>query len=351
MELGEKLRFLRLKRHWRLKDLADALGVTTATISRVERGLQEPSQALLKVWQQLLEGKRWLPVTGTRPRRRPRGVLSSLAELFLADVKAGLDESRAGWRYPTEVNLMTVEVEALGTEVERDTQGRIRIARNNPIEAMTQARNILRYRGVIEREQQILVPTIEQLLPLLWKALDDQGSKGAVLISGLAEMVRTTAPLLDAYRSLIGEDIGCLIPGAVGPARLILESVGVNAASPTYTVLEVAGLKDIAELDEEGENVLKARTLAQHLGIPNSAKRLGKHSVLAVGASWAVVRYLNTRKALILTDLGRQQVAEAFWKGIRLRREEIEDRWRRLVEVQSDEEQIGALLWSWPEVL
>ena len=352
MKTGEKLRSLRLKRRWRLKDLADALGVTTATISRVERGLQEPSPALLEVWQQLLSGERWRPVRLRRPRRRPRGALSSLAELFLADVKAGLDGSRAGWRDPVEIGLTTVEAESLGSDVERDGQGRVRAARNIFLESMVQAQNILNYRSTLEAEEQVLVPIIEEYLPPLWRALDREGSKGAVLVSGLAEMIRTAAPVLDAYRSLIGDDLGCLIPGATGPAHLILESVGIIAPSPVSAVLEATGLSDLTEPREEGEDVLKARTLVQQLGIPTGAGRLGRTGVIAVGAAWGVVRCLESRKVAILTEVGQRRVAETFWQGIRLSREEVDAAWRRLVEVdgQTDKERIGSLLWSWPEV-
>lgn len=352
MKIREKLRSLRLKRRWKLKDLADALGVTTATISRVERGLQEPSPGLLEVWQKLLSGERWIPGSVRRSRRRPRGALSSLAELFLTDVKAGLDGSRAGWRDSLEIGLTAVDVEALGSDVERDGQGRVRATRNIRLAPMVQAQNILKYRATVEAEEQVLVPVIEEYLPPLWRALDKEETKGAVLVAGLAEMIRRTAPVLDAYRSLISDDLGCLIPGAIGPAHLILESVSIIAPDRISPVLEAAGLSDLTEPHEEGEDVLKARTLAQQLGIPTGANLLEKTGVIAVGTAWAVVRRLENRKAAILTEVGHRRVAETFWQGIRLSREEVDVAWRRLVEVddQTDKERIGTLLWSWPEV-
>ncbi|HHT9117028.1 MAG TPA: helix-turn-helix domain-containing protein, partial [Candidatus Hypogeohydataceae bacterium YC38] len=96
---------MRLKRGWRLADVAKALGVTPATISRVE------------VWEQLLAGKQWPSVT-RKPERRPRGVLSRLAERFLADVKAGHKEREAGWRELKEIGLTASEVEALVPGIE-----------------------------------------------------------------------------------------------------------------------------------------------------------------------------------------------------------------------------------------
>jgi len=45
-ERSGRLRKLRKARGWTLRDVARVLGVTEATISRCERGLQEPSDEL-----------------------------------------------------------------------------------------------------------------------------------------------------------------------------------------------------------------------------------------------------------------------------------------------------------------
>lgn len=352
MPVGEELRKRRLERGWRLQDVAVALGVTSATVSRVERGLQEPSPELLEAWQQLLTGQRWLPLTPKSPRRRPHGILSLLAELFLADVKAGLDETEAGWRELAEVGLAAWDVKTLGPEVERDHLGRVRIDPKISMEPVVQAQKILRYRATVEAEQKALLPSLEERLPALWQALGQEDTCGAVLVSGLATMVRAGAPFLDAYPTLLGGDAGHLISGAVGSAHVILEGVGIMAPSPSRGLLEAVGLNDLIEPVEEGAIVLQARDLAQYLGLPTMAGLLGKTGVTAVGAAWAVVRRLESGKGVILTEVGRQRVAEAFWEGIQLSRPEVEAAWRRLVEFdpQTYEEQVGVLLWSWPEV-
>lgn len=64
----EELARLRRARGRTLRDIAKALGVTEATISRCERGLQQPSSQLLAAWTKLLTGKR--PAVERTPRSR-----------------------------------------------------------------------------------------------------------------------------------------------------------------------------------------------------------------------------------------------------------------------------------------
>lgn len=358
MKHAEELRKLRQSRRWRLQDLARALGVTAATVSRVERGLQEPSPALLERWKQLLIGERWLPAAEIGPRRRPRGVLPALAEQFLTDVTAGLNEVDAGWRDPAQVGMTASDVKALGPEVETDTLGRVRISPKSSLEQVAHAQEILRYRATVEVELQTLLPLLEEHLPPLWQLLQAEESCGAVLLSGLTRMVRTAAPLLDARPSLLAGDAGQLICGAVGPASLILESVGIVAPTRPRDVLETAGLTDLIESSEDGQVAAQATILAHNLGIASIARLLGKTAIIGLGAAWAVVRRLDSRNVAILTEVGRQRVAEAFWEGIHLsrgeiERAEVEAAWRRLNEFdpETEQEQLGILLWSWPEVL
>lgn len=331
-----------------------ALGVTSATVSRVERGLQEPSPQLLEAWQQLLTGQRWLPLTPKSPRRRPRGALNLLAELFLADVKAGLDEAAAGWREPVEVGLTEADVVELYRDLERDSLGRVRIAATASLEPLEQAKRILEYKATVKVEENSLLPIMEARVPLLWKALKDEKALGAILLSGLAKMVRTTTLLiLDVCLELISDDPSYLLLAPAGPALVALDSVGIAVPAVPSDILTEMALKELIERPESGDGVLRARRLAHDLEVPTLAKRLGKSGVMAVGAAWAYLRLLDSSKGVVLTEVGQQHVADAFWEGTGFPRHQIVESWNRFIEIDAnnDRMRVGSLLWAWPEVL
>lgn len=357
MHVGEELRKRRIERRWRLDDVAQALGVTSATISRVERGLQEPSSVLLNTWRRLLAGELVGRTEGIQ--RRPRGALSSLAELFLADVKAGLNETAAGWREPIEVGLINVDLKALSSEVELDDSGRIRIASTSSLEPVKQARNILAYKATVNAEEQSLFPLIDKFFPLLWDALKSEKTAGAVLLAGLTMMVKTTTPLiLDACLSLAGEDANCLLTDNVGLSHIILESLNIAAPkhqSEWFETLKSVNLEELIRgLRNEGEpgSFQAHQKLAHFLCLPSLTCRLGEKAVVALGAAWAAIKLLESKGGAILTDVGRQHLAKAFWEGIQIPREEVEAAWYRLIEIniENEGERLGVLLWSWPEV-
>jgi transcriptional regulator with XRE-family HTH domain len=353
MNMGEELRKARIEKGWKLKDIAAALGTTSATVSRVERGLQEPSPTLLAAWQQLLVGKPWISKTAGRPRH-PRGALSELARLFLADVKAGLDEAIAGWREPMEVGLAGIELETLSSEVELDGLGRVRIVSESSLESVKQAKKILEYRKAVEDEERSLTPFIKERLPILCQALRNEKTKGVVLLAGLAKMIRTTAPfVLDACRSILDKDAKCFLSNAVQPARVILECVNIRVPDILGDVLKEVGLEELINACEEGQEAQQARELAHHLSLPALAVRLGKHGVTALGAAWAAMSLLENTGAAIVTEVGDHHLAKAFWEGIGLSRVEVEVAWHCLTEIdeESDGERTGVLLWAWPEVL
>lgn len=357
MNIGQELRKSRIEKGWHLRDIAVALGVTSATVSRIERGLQEPSPALLAGWQHLLAGKQWIPGENRGAQRRPRGVLSRLAKLFLADTITGLDESHAGWREPIEVGLPGMSIEALGSEVDFDRLGRIRIAPTSSLEPVRQAKRILEYRKAVEDDEQSLTPFVEKHLPILWQSLEKEETNGALLLAGLANMVRVTIPfVLDACRTVLGKDASCFLSNPAQPARVILESVSLIAPVSPSVVLRRAGLEELISACEERQEIQEAHELAHHLRLPALAHRLGKSGVTALGAAWAAISLLESARGALVTEVGSHHLAAAFWEGLRealqLSRTEVEDAWHRLNEIdeEKDGERVGALLWSWPEV-
>jgi hypothetical protein len=277
-----------------------------------------------------------------------------LARLFLADVKAGLDEAIAGWREPIEVGLTGIDLETLSSDVELDGLGRVRIVSGSSLESVKQAKKILEYRKAVEDEERSLPPFINERLPILCQALRSEKTKGAVLLAGLANMIRATAPFaLDACRSIMDKDARCLLSNAVQPARVILECVDIIVLGNPVDVLKEADLQELINACEEGQEVQQARELAHHLSLPALAVRLGKTGVTALGAAWAAMSLLENTGAAIVTEVGNRYLAKAFWEGIGLSRVEVEVAWHCLTEIgeESDGERTGVLLWAWPEVL
>lgn len=353
MSEGRRLRELRLARGWRLRDVAEVLGVTEATISRVERGLQGPSPALLEAWHRVLTSERRTHPSPKSQRRRPRGIVPLLADLYLADVKAGLESIDAGWQEPKELGLTVQDLETLGIEVEMDARGRVRVNPTLPMESLRLAGQILRYRATLEVEEQALIRAVDEYLPPLWRAMSVDETRGAVLLAGLSSMVRAAVPLLDAQWVLLSDEPDCLIEGAGGVGGLILESVGISVPQLCTEILEQAGLSELGVSVGDGPSVLRAVKLAQSLGTVDMARRLGKDAVTAVGAAWATARRLDTRNVAVVTESGFRRLSEIFWEIVGLSRPEVQAAWRQIAEIEPtiEEEAIGLLLWHWPEVL
>jgi transcriptional regulator with XRE-family HTH domain len=51
--LGEMLALYRAANHWTVRDIAPQMGISIATLSRIERGHAMDAATLLKVWQWL----------------------------------------------------------------------------------------------------------------------------------------------------------------------------------------------------------------------------------------------------------------------------------------------------------
>ena len=352
-----EMRDLRKQKGWRLHDVAGALGVTTATLSRWERALQSPSPDMLAAWERIFTGERHAQIQDRRPRRRPRGVLSRLAELFLADVKAGLNGWDAGWREPGEVGLTPADLPSLAPDVELRGLSAVRISFNSRLQPVQEAKAILGYRATVEAEERRLIPALEKHLRPILQAVRSEHERGAVLLAGLAEMIRASASLIESARHVLDKDNNPvdLVRGPSGAAKVILEAVATPVGADAVGVLKRLGFSDPIAGTEPPNTIARAKGVATELGVAQVAVRLGKHPVTAVGAAWAVSCRFAQEAVAVTTLVGVGRLGEAFWDELRFPRPEIDAAWRRLMveesQPQTAKQQLGMLLWSWPEVL
>lgn len=341
-----------MQRGWKLRDVAIPLGVTEATLSRWERGLQTVPHSSQSAWTRLLTGQPATEPPSAAPRRRPKGILARLAELFLADVKAGLNGWQAGWRELSDLNLTAQDLAGLEAETERDSNGRLRIRFDSRLESVQQAQNILGYRNTLQAEQRKLIPAIDQLVSPLLEQVAHGLFAGAVLLAGLADMIAASASSLEGARTLLDGDPTSLVDAPTGAAISILDAVGVSF---DVDALPTLGLQDLVFRDNRPDLIAGARATAAEIGMDRTAKKLGVIAVKAVGAAWAMNRRLTLAGIAVRTDEGSRYLGDVFWKGMAIRRDEVNLTWLRVMseefEPQGEKEQLGMLLWSWPEVL
>ncbi len=350
----EELKALRLKRGWKLRDVAIPLGVTEATLSRWERGLQIAPHAMLASWEGLLTGRRISSAEASR-KRKPRGVIPRLAELFLADVQGGKNGWQAGWREISELNLTTKDLDTLEGEVERDAQGRIRIRHDSRLVLVQQAQNILGYRNTLNSEEGQLLPAVDKIVRPLLRDIRQNLFGGAVLLAGLTKMIEAGIPQVEAARNLLMHDPKALVEAPSQASALILETLGISFPSDVQSALASFGFEDLSADEPGKESIEGARAAASELGLDVVAKLLGPIVVTSVAAAWAVNGQLTTAGIAVTTDEGARFLGGVFWDEIRIRRAVVDETWRRVMidefEPQAEQEQLGLLLWSWPEVI
>lgn len=349
-----ELREARRQRGWRLEDVAHALGVTVATLSRWERGLQTPGSAALEAWNRIFAFKADRRLQARTPRRRPRGVLAQLADFFLTDVRAGRNGWDAGWREPASLGLQPEDVTAFGDDVETDDFGRVRISFNSRFQAVEEGKDVLGYRRTVDVERRLLMPAVEQIIrPTARMARSPEGEPG-IVGEGITFMIRTGAPVVETARSLLDSDPRTLFDLPGGAVNVILQAVGIapitRPASPPVTASSCAGPHTgAAPVVDDAENI------AKEIGLDLTAQRLGREVVVALGSAWSITSRLESAGVAVVTDQGLAQLSRAFWEEIGLQRSQIDSVWRRaLVDEQdtADEKlQLGHLLWSWPEAL
>jgi len=350
----DELRAMRLEKRWTLRDVATALGVTTATLSRWERGLAEPSTHALEKWKRLLTGRTDATPAARKPTRRPRGLLPRLAEFFLADIRAGLSEREAGWRELAELGLAREDILSLGQEVETDLF-RVRVSPGASLKAVQQAKDILGYQRTVDVEQRRLASATKAVLVPLLQATQSSTGRSPVLLAGLAEMIRASASFVDSSRNLLENDPASLLDAPAGAAQVVLRAVDLEARSDADQVFAGMGFKSLASSLEADSAFECSQALAVELGMDVISERLGRDVIIALGAAWAMARSLDTAGVSVMTEVGVRRLAEIFWDGIGLPRPEIDAKWRRAMleksETETDKQQIGLLLWSWPEVM
>jgi len=351
----DELKALRLERKWTLRDVATVLGVTTATLSRWERRLAEPSANALEKWESLLAGRTDAKPTGRKPTRRPRGLLPRLAELFLADIKAGLNDQEAGWRELAELNLACEDILSLGQDAEMDLFGCARINPGSNLRVMQQARDIRAYRRAVEIEEHRLTSAARTILSPLWKASGTGDGRGAIVLAGLAEMLQASASLLENARRLLDNDPSSLLDSPSGAAQQILSVVDLAIPADPARILGEFGLDSMVSLVRIGPKSACSQALALELGLGTTAERLGQAAILALGTAWAMTQCLDSAGVSLMTEVGIRRLAESFWEGLGLPRTNVDAKWRQVMleesEPETEKQQLGMLLWSWPEVM
>jgi hypothetical protein len=262
---------------------------------------------------------------------------------------------QAGWREITELNLTSADVAALETDIERDPLQRIRISFESRLLPVQQAKDILGYRKTVDAEETRLLPAIDSLLCPVLHQIREGLFYGAVLLGGLAEMIDAFASNVETGRNLLVSDPTNLVNAPSAAAAVILDAVGVKVPADYLAVLASLGLQDLMPRETIPFLTPDARAVASELGLDRVAKLLGRAVVTCVGAAWAVNRRLLVAGVGISTDEGARYLSEAFWNRIGIPRTEVDATWRRIMieefEPQDEKEQLGLLLWSWPEVI
>jgi hypothetical protein len=264
---------------------------------------------------------------------------------------------QAGWRELSELNLRSEDLPSLESEVERDSQGKIRIRYESRMESVQQAKDILGYRNTVKDEERRLTPAIRSLVYPMLEQIGQGLFSGAVVFAGLTEMIDATASSLETARNLLENDPSNLVDAPSGGATSILEALAVPF---DVSALSTLGLEDLMPRDRRPDLIASAKVVASELGLNRVAEQLGVMAVKAVSAAWAVNRRLTF--AGVATDEGARYLSEVFWKRMGMRRADVDSAWRGVMvpefEAQSEKEQLGSekeqlgmLLWSWPEVL
>jgi hypothetical protein len=292
---------------------------------------------------------------GRSAKLSPRHLLPRLADLLLADVKAGVKQRDAGWRDLGEVGLTPDEVVSLAPHVELRGLSRVRISMRSKLQAVQDARHILDYQETLKVEESRLARALEEYLGAFFGSILSDDESGPILLAGLTEMIRASAPLLEGTRHMLDRDPVVLSEAPSGAAAVILEAVRISVGPDVPSVLRRIGFKTPAPGSEPHQAISDAATLARELVVDGVAARLGACVVTAVGAAWAVQCRLAQEGVALTTEAGAQRLAKEFWQRLKLPRSDIDATWRRVMTEpsQGDAEklQLGLVLWSWPEAL
>ncbi|MGI0014739.1 MAG: helix-turn-helix domain-containing protein [Nitrososphaera sp.] len=356
MSLGKKLREDRVKKGWTLKDIADALGVTIATVSRVERDLQEPSSILLQAWERILYGNVSSPHKANLRDRLPRAILKNLAGFFLSDVRAGMDANKAGWREPTDLGFSGNEpILRFSTDLEIDESDKVRVNPQLSMTLLREASSLLEYRKTLSVEEESL-KSVQPRLENFWNAIHNSESSGAITVAGLSFMIRASAHHLQGtFGDLNDNSFLYLLSAPTEAAICVVESTGIKIQSNLQDSLESRNLTELVELVHDREWKEQARKVAAESLVP-LAKRISDCTsgmgAIAMGSAWAYMHYIQRLDTLMLTEAGLGYAASLFWQGTGFSRSLIQEGWKQFLDQELDEHQrVASLVFGWPEVV
>jgi transcriptional regulator with XRE-family HTH domain len=352
-----RLKELRLKKSWRLCDVAGVLGVTEATLSRWERGLQEPPRDILTAWEQIVTGQKLIQVEARRPRLNRRVILGRLADFFLADVIAGKGGRDAGWRHMAEVGVGLEDVPSFKGDIEVRGRDTIRISYNSRLPSVEQAKNVLGYWRAVSVEERQLVDAGQRYISPLFDGLRDERTSGSIVLAGLAEMICANGPFVETSRNMLDNDPTTLAGNPMGAASCIMGVVHIAVSDNVRKeALHRLYFKSPRETLDGTSESADSSLIARELGVYQTAQELGRDAIIALGVAWSFVRMLEDQRIGVCTDVGRRHLGEIFWGNLKdfgISRVDIAAVWQRVMvdemDCQNEKQQIGHLLWAWPE--
>jgi hypothetical protein len=169
-------------------------------------------------------------------------------------------------------------------------------------------------------------------------------------------MFATTARVLEIHDEVVARDAVLVRTGPGAAAQTALTAVGIAVRADAPSFLESIGLVQFSPA-LEGLDLEECVRAAHHLAIPTHAQRLGKNGLMCLGVSWAFMEAVEARSNGPLSVEGERRVADAFWEVINgseiVTRGALLEAWARLADEEpvSLEEELGRVLWLWPDAL
>ena len=135
-----------------------------------------------------------------------------------------------------------------------------------------------------------------------------------------------------------------------------MRAVGIAAPDSEPSTVQRLGLSPFPRATEKAA-FDETTEAASRLFIPTHAERLGKNGLTCLGAAWVFVDAVEARSKGPVSVEGERHVGDVFWDVITgsaiLTRDALIEAWTNLTDGQpvSWEEELGRLLWLWPEAL
>lgn len=216
-----------------LEDLATRVGVSVATLSRVERGLVRIAPELATALATVLDVNVAAEAAAARLSQAALEMREALGQAILEDVRNGAGIEMAGWRPQTHSREALEELVDRGEVVIHDDKVKLQMARHP---AVREAEEISAYRGAKMAGEAAFEKTHEPL-ESLWEICQDGSKHPPILLVGLYEMLRLTTPLIilnTATRpiplspTLVGNSLTVWTQRSVGPSEAIALIADLN---------------------------------------------------------------------------------------------------------------------------